>query len=228
MRWLPRFLILTTVMLASCSASLPVVKQGKVHLRYFPYTKMVAYSVSPPVGPWRYVEPKYDAVGDISFIGQVNSYVFVDAKFQLNELLVKFNDGDAIEANKHFFKTGKFSEFVSKDPAVTITVGSQGVRCVNNGLAWQQHYGPSTDPKISGKWAGKGNTRFNYQVICPFHMEGRHFWLVMEKSYVVPDAATTNGHEVDIKAINDEIDRQFEPVWKSIVFNPALSQTVLP
>lgn len=222
-------LFAASLSMAACSSSLPEVKPGKIHKRYFPYTNNIfAYSLTPPIGPWRYIEPKYEAIGDISFIGQAGPHVFVDVSFGMSELLVKFNDADVIEANKKFFKTGKLSDTPTKDPVVTITVGAQGVRCVNSGFAWQQHFGPDRDPKISGKWAGQGNTRISYQIMCPFHMDGRHYWFVMDKSYVVPDALTADGQEVDVKAMNDEVDRQFENVWKSIVFNPALSQAPLP
>lgn len=221
-------LAVAAVGLCACSSSHPKIDPDRRHVRYFYPTEMVAYTVNPPIGSWTYFEPKYEGTNRIFFQKKYETVVKVEVSFDLSELFVKFNDADAIEANKHFFRTGKFSEDATQDTVVTIAIGPQGVLCAKNMSARQQHYGPSTDPNISGKWAGQGNARFSYQIICPFHMDGRHFWFVMDKSYVVADAATTNGHEVDLKAINSEIDRQFEPVWKSIVFNRALSQTVLP
>lgn len=221
-------IILAMIGLAACSSSPKKINPDSRHVRYFHPTNSVAYSISPPVGSWSFFEPKYEGTNRIFFHKSDMRMVRVEVSFDISELLVKFNDADAIEASKNFYRTGKFREVVSKNPPTLITIGKQGVRCADNGSVWQQHYGPSRDPNVSGKWAGQGNTRFTYQVICPLHMDGRHFWFVMDKSYVVPDAVTVDGYEVDIKAINDEIDRQFEPVWKSILFNPALSQTPLP
>lgn len=214
--------------ISACSSSRPKTDPNRHHVRYFYPTKMVAYKVSPPIGSWTYYEPKYEGTNLLFFQKNEGYPVFVDVSFGLSELLVKFNDTDAINANNIFFRTGKFSETSEKNTADTIKVGSQGVRCVKNGSGSQQHFGPSRDTKISGKWAGQGNTRFSYQIMCPFHMDGRHFWFVMDKAIVVADKATIDGHKVDVKAINDEIDRQFESVWENIVFSPALSQALLP
>jgi hypothetical protein len=52
--------------------------------------------------------------------------------------------------------------------------------------------------------------------------------LVLDKTFIFADAITMDGQDIDVNAINAEIDRQFEPVWKSILFNPALSQAALP
>lgn len=229
MKYLAGILLPLSLFLAACSSQFPLVKPGKIHQRYFPNSKkMLVYSIAPPSGPWRYIEPKYEATGDIAFIGQVGPYVSADIGFKLIELLIKFNDVDEIEQNKVFFKTGRFIGMDAKPPATLIMVGSQGIRCINNNSSSQQHYGPSRDPEVSGKWAGQGSTRISYQIWCPFHMNGRYFKLVMDKSFVIADAITMDGQDIDIKAIHAEIDRQFEPVWKSILFNPALSQAALP
>jgi hypothetical protein len=229
MKYLVGVLLPLSFFLAACSSQFPLVKPGKIHQRYFPNTeKVLVYSIAPPSGPWRYIEPKYHATGNIAFIGRVGPYVSADVGFKLIELLIKFDDGDVIEQNKVFFRTGKFIGMDAKPPATLITIGSQGIRCIKNSSPWQQHFGPSRDPEVSGKWAGQGSTRISYQIWCPFHMNGRHFELVMDKSFIVADAITMEGQDIDVKAINAEIDRQFEPVWKSIVFNPALSQAALP
>lgn len=222
-------LLAAFMLLTACSSTPPRVDHGKRYVRYFSTTEM-AYSLYPPAGSWVYIAGKYknENTSDITFLTKINSYVSVEVTFALLELSHKFNDAKTIERNKFFFKNAKFMENTTPDMVKTVSIGSQGGQCAKNSEPDRRHYGPSRDPAKSGKWAGGGNTRHSYQTHCPFHMNGQHFRLWMDKTIIVADAAEAAGYSVDIHALNDEIDRRFESVWQSILFNPKLSQAPLP
>lgn len=222
-------LVAIAMMLTACSSTLPKVDHGKRYIRYFSPTGEVAYSLYPPVGSWVYIAGKYNGAdtGLIAFLAQINPYASVDVTFRMYQLRLEFNDANSIESNKYFFITRKFNEIAVPDSVKTVSIGSQGHQCVKNLKSSERHYGPSRDPVKSGKWAGAGNTHYSYQTHCPFHMNGRHFTFWMDKSIIVADAAEAAGYSVDVSALNDEIDRRFESVWESILFNPSLSQAPL-
>lgn len=217
-----------TMLLTACSSTLPKIDHGKRYVRYFSPTKEVAYSLYPPIGSWTYIAGRYENTDDIAFLSKVNPHVGIDVTFRMYQLRLEFNDAESMERHKHFFKHHTFSDNVNTERARTVPVGTQGHHCVKNLKSGERHYGPSRDPAISGKWAGAGSTHYSYQTHCPFHMNGQHFKLWMDKTIIVADAAEAAGFSVDISAINDEIDRRFEPVWQSIWFNPKLSQAPLP
>lgn len=222
--------LVMTFILTACSSTLPKVDHGKRYMRYFSPTEEVAYSLYPPVGSWGYLASKYkgENTGSLAFLTQVNPYVSIEVTFMLQEFRLEFNDAASMESNIYFFKNRKLNEVAGPDRVRTISVGSQGYQCVKNMGSSHRHYGPSRDPAQSGKWAGGGNSRYSYQTHCPFHMNEQHFRLWMDKTIIVADAAEAAGFSVDISAINDEIDRRFEPVWQSIWFNPKLSQAPFP
>lgn len=220
--------VLMAVLLVACSSTFPKVDPSKRYVRYFDDTKDMAYSLFAPEGPWVYIAGKYkrDNTSKITFLSNAGPYVGIEVSFRMSELFLKFNDDGLIEQNKFFFKHGTRSNNDSIDEA--FAVGSQGFYCAKGPIFSRQHYGPSRDPAISGKWAGGGNTKYNRQIQCPFHRDGRHFLIVVDMTYTVLDAAEPAGVSVDIQALHARTERQFERVWQSLHFNPALSQAPLP
>lgn len=224
------FLTAVAILLISCSSTLPKVDHEKRYVRYFSPTEEMAYSVYPPIGSWDYIAGKYknENTGDIAFVAKVNPYVSVNVALRMYELRLEFNDAESMERNKYFFNNHMFSNKLDLERVKTVSVGTQGHRCVKNLRSGERHYGPSRNPAVSGKWAGAGTTHYSYQTHCPFHMDGQHYEFWMDKTIMVADAAEAAGYAVDIAALNDEIDRRFEPVWQSIWFNPRLSQAPFP
>lgn len=222
------FGIALVLLVSACGPSPTKIDPHKRYVRYFHPTKEVAYTLSPPIGNWTYYAPKYERTGAIFFDGSLQAYVGVEVSFDIYERLLKFNDGEVIERDKNFFRTGMLRDNASPEHVKTEQLGMQGHRCVRNLTDEGQHEGPTLDPKISGQWAGKGHTRYIFQTTCPFHIGDKFYDLIMQKHYIVPDMAEAQGVSIDVQEIDDEIERRLKPVWASLIVSPRFSQEPMP
>lgn len=221
--------IVLVLALTACGSSRQRIDPNKRYVRYFHPSKETAYTLSPPIGNWTYYAPRYERTGAIFFDGQLNPYVGVEVSFDLYERFLKFNDGPVMDRNKQFFRTGMFRENANPMHVKTEQLGTQGHRCVRNLTDFDGvHAGPSRDPAISGKWAGKGNTRYVFQTTCPFHIGERYIDLVMQKTYFIADTSDADLVKIDPVAIDAEIERRIKPVWESLIVSPKLSQEPMP